>query len=287
MEKCNSSLHQSSQMLRVKDVENWLEKKHPKRAKEYGSSSRRDLIKGWMQSSYISDSSLDDGKPWNLSSESIIASNMLFIGSGDKNFVNDINELHSPELYDDALRVAKEVGKDRLRSGMNPATLNTEYRRKVILKALLDTSDVKDSRDDCKKKLTSFIKNRESVENGNISKSSSLSTYNSSNSFVKHRSLGSPSTSPSKDSKFRPEWKNYDIMRHRWSYLRPQTRELMDESSLILPEDNSQVICVDDEILSGSITDIRHYKRTQNTLKDDNSYSKTKITTFSQSSIAS
>jgi hypothetical protein len=47
--------------------------------------------------------------------------------------------------------------------------------------------------------------------------------------------------------KFKARWENYDIMKHRWSYIRPQTHDLCDDADVVVPTGftSSAVVSVD------------------------------------------
>ena len=51
--------------------------------------------------------------------------------------------------------------------------------------------------------------------------------------------------------KFKAKWENYDVMKYRWNYLRPQTQELCSEDQMLIPptRDQSVVISSTSQIL--------------------------------------
>lgn len=40
------------------------------------------------------------------------------------------------------------------------------------------------------------------------------------------------------ESSFSPQWNDYDIMKNRWKYIKPQTKRFVYENKLLLPTSN-------------------------------------------------
>ena len=56
---------------------------------------------------------------------------------------------------------------------------------------------------------------------------------------------------------FNPEWRNYDVMRNRWNYIWPQTRQLRHEDEQLVPTDTAKMVTLPRNhiALKGSIFD--------------------------------
>lgn len=131
--------------------------------------------------------------------------------------------------------------------GMNPSTILTEYRRKIIFHAMLDSGDVNEDRHVAQEKLATFIQDAypELLEDTESTYYQGVpiaipfkSTTRKNKKCKTHSKLEDVRTAED----FHPKWEEYDIMRHRWNYIRPQLRESLDKQ--ILPDSNSSTVRV-------------------------------------------
>lgn len=130
---------------------------------------------------------------------------------------DDIASKHAPgsKLYTATLDTNQTL------SRMSEKTQDVAYRRKIIMDALINSSE------------TSLVQLDNILQGSDEDKSSRNSTHNS----PPH------SLSPSlKSPKFSPHWEDYDVMKHRWSYLRPQTNRLTNSASHVIPESSDSVV---------------------------------------------
>lgn len=137
----------------------------------------------------------------------------------------------------------------KLESVMSETTRASYHRRRIILDALINNH--KPSMD----KLQTILNDGDEEENA------------SSSAGKISLPMSQPSTfSPHKDSpKFLPKWENYDVMKHRWSFILPQTKRLNSEDRQVLPQTSCSrtvtMSCSDGtkRVLNGYYNDIEKF----------------------------
>lgn len=140
--------------------------------------------------------------------------------------------------YDDSKRIYS--------SGMKPSTIMVEMRRKAILSALLSQDlQVENEYIQCYNKLHE-VKSSSMIKDGHLSQSSIHTDHTK------------------KVHKFKPLWENYDIMKTRWRYIKPQS--LIKDSEMIVPVKNGSIIRVQDKLVVGSYQHIHQHLKSSSKL---------------------
>lgn len=141
------------------------------------------------------------------------------------------------------------IGGEGTMSDMNESTQDIAYRRRIILDALVNSDEV------------SLAKFDEVVS---CSDNVKLTPIRSKKDF-----LNSPPrrmSALSLDPKFKPKWEDYDVMKHRWSYLRPQTKRLSSSRCHITPDSSDSTVvslnCSNGsrKSLNGRVNDIKKFE---------------------------
>jgi hypothetical protein len=179
------------------------------------------------------------------------------------------NGLKSKDLVESLF--SKKSVKNRYDAGINPITLLTERKRKVILNAMTDIHDIKETKELSKLKLDNYLANKErNLEDDllfspqNKCNSQKLNPINKSPLSRTSRDLNfhlSPKLQVSNKQVFKPEWNNYDTMQSRWKYLKPQVKSLADEQSLLVPLSKQSYLTIEETIpFNGNISDVNYFK---------------------------
>jgi len=116
-------------------------------------------------------------------------------------------------------------GCDRSLPNMNESTQDIAHRRRIILDALVNSDE------------------------GSLAKFDNVVSCsddeNTTPTRCREEFLNSPSkctSAISRDLKFKPKWDDYDVMKHRWSYLRPQTKRLSSSHCHVTPESSDSTV---------------------------------------------
>eukprot|EP01038_Epipyxis_sp_PR26KG_P006088 gene6088-8390_t len=168
----------------------------------------------------------------------------------------------------------------RFKAGMNPITLLTEKKRKIILNALSDINYT--SNDDSRNNS----KNNKGGKKGIISESKEISMekvndqlmnkyswhdlvsneHHNNHTISKNKLAPLPNRSihtQNIDRKFRPSWDHYDTMRSRWLYVQPQIKHLVGDVDIIAPKTSQKYLQVNDNNLSANYVDASNFEKTR------------------------
>lgn len=178
----------------------------------------------------------------------------------------------NPQL-EASLNVIRKYDEDRLLTGINPSTLLTEYRRKVVIKSLLSLVDRSESPmpksfrnigNDADDIVTIYEDIKDDIDQYSYnSLADTLGRLPRKHEDI-HRAdaISIRSGKTDKSNEFIASWKDYDAMKTRWLYMKPQVKKLVDENSLMLPHQSSEMsITEDSKTLFGNYSDISTYKK--------------------------
>lgn len=258
--------------LRNNDTLSWL-KRHSSKpnfaATHFGKEDRRVKIGDWLL----------DGLSSEKDSKEVLINNLLFTSKQEnispEDWSNPQISLSSASLedaiqvirnYEETIRCKNTKGNKNIRNsssrrlsrieqGLNPSTIITEYRRKIILQALLDTGDTNESRSQTIKKLNNHLdfdaKSKErtlaaatnsnktqldTISNVTSFSNSNKNPININNININNTNKSNNNIDTDTETEFQAKWANYDVMRTRWKYILPQVRELVvDEGHMIAP----------------------------------------------------
>jgi hypothetical protein len=137
---------------------------------------------------------------------------------------------------------------------LSDQTIQTQLRRQVILNGLIYSDDeTEQKREENIQKLEVLLRSKDQPINRRLHfPSPSVLIPSFSPKLPAHTHLhqgrriaATPSLAQAK-AVFNPKWGDYDVMRHRWHYVQPQTRRLMgDDEPFQLPRTpNSTVVRV-------------------------------------------
>jgi hypothetical protein len=136
----------------------------------------------------------------------------------------------------------------RCESGMNLATIMTEYRRKQLMDALLfenECDDPYEGRD--KLKIFLATNHPELLENENTKNSTTLKTEELLTIKLQpFKKQNKKLQSTSNNNEFIPKWGSYETMKNRWQYIRPQLKQLKHEEDTYAPLDANRSYVLDD-----------------------------------------
>lgn len=114
---------------------------------------------------------------------------------------------------------------------ISQSTQDVMYRRKIIMDGLMKGGEARVS------KMDSMLCN---AEEEICSRRGALTPeFN-----YRDRCVSAAKSAPtnSKPSSFSPHWENYDIMKHRWSYLLPQTKNLSAGNNYVVPKSSDSTV---------------------------------------------
>lgn len=152
---------------------------------------------------------------------------------------------------------------DRWGSGLNANTLMTEYRRKVLFHALLDSGDVDELRDDAHEKVRRFIQINYPHEMSDhdkaemereMAEAAKLEAQRKKVSTKKHKPL-------EEETHFQPKWNDYDVMKNRWRYIRPQLGSLMSRNDLVPRSTTRTTMTQSGHQINGIVQDILRFEK--------------------------
>ena len=161
-------------------------------------------------------------------------------------------------------------GEKRWARGMNGITLLTEYRRKLIFKAMLDTTgDVAEDRKSARKKLNAYLQlyapelldtmNQEEEGEEEIDDYQLQLPASAAATVAPKVATSQPTT---KETNFTPKWREYDVMKNRWRFIQPELRDLNSANASVnvnTPLSAERYVVVDDERIRGSPIEARDY----------------------------
>mmetsp|Transcript_9570 Transcript_9570/g.14410 ORF Transcript_9570/g.14410 Transcript_9570/m.14410 type:complete len:190 (+) Transcript_9570:123-692(+) len=121
--------------------------------------------------------------------------------------------------------------------GVSESTKLVSYRRQIILNALITNDSVSsDERNDNLAKLNYIVEHTNEIKK---KMPKSFSVERQAYQTSPQRRCSQPST-----GQFSPEWKNYDVMKSRWSYIKPQTRRLVHDDEMLIPSGSDSTTLV-------------------------------------------
>lgn len=179
-------------------------------------------------------------------------------------------ELARSTKFKEAVNTLKKYDQtDRWAAGLNANTLMTEYRRKVLFHALLDSGDVDEKREDAQEKVKRFLHinfpnemSEEDKEHMEMEKEKLLKMEKAMKRKIK------PKRVKAEETDFHPQYGDYDVMRNRWSYLRPQLTNCIDRKDLI-PSTTSKISNANGGVtVKGNVEDILRFERLQREIED-------------------
>ncbi len=153
---------------------------------------------------------------------------------------------------------------DRWGCGLNANTLMTEYRRKVLFHALLDSGDVDEEREEAQEKVKRFLHvnfpeemSEEDKEHMEREREQMLRMEQS------LRTKNGRKKVKSEETNFHPRYDDYDVMRNRWNYLRPQLTSFIDREDL-MPTTTSKISSTAQGVtVKGNIEDVLWFEKLQ------------------------
>lgn len=207
--------------------------------------------------------------------------------------------LSKSDKFCTAIAQLKEYDNDeRWKQGLNAMTLLTEYRRKIIFQAMLDTKDVAEDRALAREKLDAYLTLHapelldtevEGTDNPSGSGPPALKAEcvppqkegpNSSNRADRHFRTAkrdsvevlleqSRRRQQQLDSNFGPKWVEYDTMRNRWKYIKPQIRDFARDEDMIVPRSPERLVRVRDSQIRGTCAEAIQYRNRAPTSSSD------------------
>ena len=184
-----------------------------------------------------------------------LETNLLFVGSETRRtpprgFKSNENQLERSGIFNSSIQRIKEYDKDaRWEKGLNLMTLWTEYRRKIIFHAMLNSGDVVEERSIAREKLDAYLQlyapdllecTAEGTAGAPAGDGVALrdaplilapSLFRSQKHSLRDKGLfdQKKKSSANKDGEtnFSPKLKDYLVMQNRWKYIQPQIRDLM------------------------------------------------------------
>lgn len=241
---------------------------------------------------------IDNDNEWK-SLEKIVSINKTNTETYRQNFCKlDFNK--TGEKVHKAIQIIKEFDKYGRTTigGMSESTLMTEYKRKQIMSALLDQNElvadhmiIDPKRRDVQDKLAIYLQlyypdiddanllslegsSRQEVIKKCVLSSDSVSTNNklktasnkctvdSIRKLSKTADFQSLKSLKKEAPIFDAKWGNYDTMKQRWKYLRPQVKRLFNVENLLVPMSSDRFITLKDGTkLTGSLEDVEHFHR--------------------------
>jgi len=206
--------------------------------------------------------------------------------------------LHKSKGFTSAIARLEEYDNEcRWRRGLNAITLLTEYRRKIIFHAMLDTNDVNEERSVAREKLDSYLCTF-APELLDTPELEAPQQHTGSNTGYGHSpTYGTPmqqteATSPPRKNvepivyssesttasdkrrrdtlkrsieaknAFAPKLGEYDVMRNRWRYIKPQIQQLRSDGEMLAPTSPERQLQLRNKVvLRGTIHEASDYLR--------------------------
>ena len=200
-----------------------------------------------------------------------LATNCIFLDDHPEQI--DIKKGIQTTKLDSAFSTIVKYDKGRLTAGINPSTIMTEYRRKVVIEALMNptsstsTENVKDHEihDLACRKLKKYLEVTKSFqqEKGKAANERRLShrSADMDKSKISNISNGRDTKKPDKPKYgFNPSWQDYDTMKVRWQYIQPQIRELVQYEHMLAPSSPDPCVAIEDEKLFASYVDVERFR---------------------------
>ena len=172
------------------------------------------------------------------------------------------HEFAKSTKFKEAVHTLQKYDKtDRWGCGLNANTLMTEYRRKLLFHALLDSKDVDEKREDAQEKVKRFLHvnfpeemSEEDKEHMEREKEQMLRMERNLRAKKRLQKVNV------KETDFHPRYKDYDVMRNRWNYLRPQLTSFIDRKDLI-PVTTSRISPTTQGVpVKGNVEDILRFE---------------------------
>ncbi len=285
-----------TKLLREQSQREWLCLHNPKKADRARETFRQERIYRH----------LEEGLSLSAQKEQEIHNNLMFCAPATKNKRTKargnkfVKEVYNTARFPNAMEVLAKYDKDnRWAAGVNANTLMTEYRRKVLFHAYLDTGDVDEDRKDAQDKLKRYLQanhpdelkeedrigDKEALEremaerkledSQDLSRADHMSMTGKYSNFINgsndRMSEGGQTTTPAVRSlpdrindpkcNFQPKWEDFDVMPGRWKYIKPELTSLLDRPSMAPTSISRQVNSpVSGSVVTGSFRDVIGYE---------------------------
>ena len=175
--------------------------------------------------------------------------------------------------------ITKYDTENRWAAGLNANTLLTEYRRKVLFHALLNSHDVDEDREDSKDKVRSYLEANNPSLLANLDDSSTTEQEKNNcemdsvkDSIDEEQDLytfsGLLKSQYSRDAKkkvkdletnFAPKYADYDVMSNRWSYIYPDIVALNKGTNTLIPTSTSRMHITEEGAVFGNYKEVSSY----------------------------
>jgi hypothetical protein len=141
----------------------------------------------------------------------------------------------------------------------------TEYRRKVLFHALLDSGDVNEHREDAHEKVRRFIQINYPQEMSDHDKAEMEREMAEAAKLEAQRKKVSTKKPKRLDDEtnFQPRWDDYDVMKNRWRYIRPQLGSLMSRNDLVPKSTTRKTMTKSGHQVTGIVQDIVRFENQQ------------------------
>jgi len=260
---------------RLKDLRRWLERhtsnpELPRRHSEYYKNEQ--ILKHLLRGTDSEENPLREA-------ETLLhfaAQRSLNGHQNRSNRSNSSKYLHKSHKFTSAIERLENYDKEgRWNCGLNAVTILTEYRRKIIFHAMLDTKDVNEDRTIAREKLDAYLASYapellEATEKTGpvpvlepeqglgatpgqraIGTATPLSLLNrapikpieySSNSTTASDKRRKTTSKTSKPVAYEPKWGEFDVMRNRWRYIKPQCQMFRSDDEMIVPSSPEKLV---------------------------------------------
>ena len=161
----------------------------------------------------------------------------------------------------------KGAADSRWKSGLNAITLLTEYRRKIIFAAMLDTKEiVNEDRASARQKLDSYLSeyapellDLSSVEPGeNPTSPEPMKMVQKS---IKIRPTKKQEQQKKEQPAFEPKFGEYEVMKNRWRYILPQTRRLVSPTEAVVPRSTEKLVIIKNTTVRGTANEAMDFMK--------------------------
>lgn len=155
----------------------------------------------------------------------------------------------------------------RFDAGLNPATLLSENRRKLILRTLASEVEADDGSSISGKSIDDAI-NMDTPGRGKdlyvpgVSQSLASASIVSVSGTSTTESLAKLGVDP-RTRQFQPKWEHYNTMRSRWKYVQPQVKHLVSDKEAFAPVTVQNFIQVGKRTLTGNVNDINSFLKSE------------------------
>ena len=162
----------------------------------------------------------------------------------------------------------------RWKGGLNAITLLTEYRRKVIFAAMLDTKEiVNEDRASARQKLDSYLSeyapellDSSFVEPGEIPSSEPLKLAQKSAKTQPINKQEKQKKKKNEQRAFEPKFGEYEVMKNRWRYVFPQTRQLARPN--IVPRSPEKLVIIKNTPVRGTANETMDFVKRNSQLSN-------------------